>query len=145
MNMSITEVRIRLSDADPSRTKFRAYCSIVIDGCFTIHSIRILEGYNGPFVCMPSKKRTENCPHCRAKNHMSARYCNNCGKMLRSPEQDHVSYDVNDLYTEVAHPITQECRTVVDRAVLDAYKRALEEANQPEPEAADIPPTTNYS
>lgn len=58
--------------------------------------------------------------------------------MLRSPEQL-TDFQGRELFMDVAHPLTQAFRGVIDRAVLYAYKRALEEANPPKPEAADTP------
>lgn len=52
--MKISDVRIRLMQNDD--TKLKAVASITIDDCFVVHDIKILEGANGYFVSMPSKK-----------------------------------------------------------------------------------------
>ncbi|MEG1612583.1 MAG: septation regulator SpoVG [Clostridia bacterium] len=52
--MEITDVRIRLIKRDES--KFRAVASIVIDDMFVIHDIKIIEGQDGDFIAMPSRK-----------------------------------------------------------------------------------------
>ena len=51
--MNVTEVRI-----SPSRGgKVRAFASIVIDDCFIINDLRVLEGREGQlFVTMPARK-----------------------------------------------------------------------------------------
>ena len=51
--MQITEVRIRMIDAE---SKMRAVASVTFDGCFVVHDIKIIEGQDGPFVAMPSRK-----------------------------------------------------------------------------------------
>lgn len=52
--MNITDVRVRLIKRDDS--KFRAVASIIIDDCFVIHDIKIIEGAEGNFIAMPSLK-----------------------------------------------------------------------------------------
>lgn len=52
--MNITDVRIRLIKRDDS--KFKAVASIIIDDCFVIHDIKIIEGADGNFIAMPSRK-----------------------------------------------------------------------------------------
>ena len=52
--LNITDVRVRLVKKDDS--KLKAVASITIDGSFVVHEIRVIEGTNGCFVAMPSKK-----------------------------------------------------------------------------------------
>lgn len=52
--MNITDVRIRLIKRDDS--KFKAVASIIIDDSFVIHDIKIIEGSEGNFIAMPSRK-----------------------------------------------------------------------------------------
>lgn len=52
--MNITDVRIRLIKRDDS--KFKAVASIIIDDSFVIHDIKIIEGADGSFIAMPSRK-----------------------------------------------------------------------------------------
>lgn len=51
--MMITDVRIRLIEGE---SRLKAIVSIVIDSAFAIHELRIIEGREGLFVAMPSKK-----------------------------------------------------------------------------------------
>lgn len=51
--MTITDVRIRLIEGE---SRLKAIVSIVIDGAFAVHELRIIEGREGLFVAMPSKK-----------------------------------------------------------------------------------------
>ena len=52
--MEITSVTIRKVDKEDSR--MRGIASVLLDECFAIHDIRIIEGDNGLFVAMPSRK-----------------------------------------------------------------------------------------
>ncbi|MGD9901539.1 MAG: septation regulator SpoVG [Spirochaetales bacterium] len=52
--LNITDIRIRLVKKDDS--KLKAVASMTIDGCFVIHDIKVVEGNNGYFVPMPSRK-----------------------------------------------------------------------------------------
>ena len=54
--MKVTDVRIRRLSQEG---KMRAIVSITLNEQFVVHDIRIIEGNNGLFVAMPSK-RTPN-------------------------------------------------------------------------------------
>ncbi len=66
--LEITEVRIKLMEN--SEDRLRGFCSITFDDCFVVRDLKIIEGNNGPFVAMPSRKLTSNCSKCRTKNHL---------------------------------------------------------------------------
>ncbi len=53
--MNITEVKVFPVDED----KLKAYITIVIDGCFVVRDLKIINGNTGLFVAMPSKKRKD--------------------------------------------------------------------------------------
>ena len=52
--MKITDVRIRVVKKDDK--KLRAVASITIDDCFVVHDIKVIEGAEGCFIAMPSRK-----------------------------------------------------------------------------------------
>ena len=52
--MEITSVTVRKFEKDGNRMK--GIATIVIDNAFAIHDIRIIEGDNGLFIAMPSRK-----------------------------------------------------------------------------------------
>jgi len=54
--MEITSVTVRKRERENSRMK--GIASVIIDDCFKIHDIRIIEGDNGLFIAMPSRKTT---------------------------------------------------------------------------------------
>jgi len=54
--MNITDVRIRKISDD---SKMKAVVSITFDEEFVVHDIKIIDGQNGLFVAMPSRKMGE--------------------------------------------------------------------------------------
>ena len=52
--MNITDVRIRMVQKED--TKLKAVASITLDDAIAIHDIKIVEGTDGCFVAMPSRK-----------------------------------------------------------------------------------------
>lgn len=52
--MRISDVRIRLVNKDDTRLK--AVASITIDECFVVHDIKLIDGKEGLFMSMPSRK-----------------------------------------------------------------------------------------
>ena len=55
--MKISDIRIRKVQKEDG--KLKAVASITIDDCFVIHNIKIIEGTDGPFIAMPSRKTVE--------------------------------------------------------------------------------------
>ncbi|MFQ5900648.1 MAG: septation regulator SpoVG [Thermodesulfobacteriota bacterium] len=53
--MEITDVRVSLAKEE----KLRAFVTITIDNCFIIRDLKIINGQNGLFVAMPSRKRKD--------------------------------------------------------------------------------------
>lgn len=51
--MEITDVRLRKVNREG---RMRAIASITIDSEFVVHDIRVIDGNNGMFVAMPSKR-----------------------------------------------------------------------------------------
>lgn len=58
MDMKITDVRVRIVKKDDS--KLKAVASITIDDCFVIHDIKVIEGSEGNFIAMPSRKTADD-------------------------------------------------------------------------------------
>jgi len=52
--MKVTDVRVRKLSNDDG--KMKAIVSLTIDEDFVVHDIRVVEGQNGLFVAMPSRK-----------------------------------------------------------------------------------------
>ena len=87
--MEITGVRVRKLLAE---VKKKAIVSVTIDDAFVVHDVKVVEGQNGLFVAMPSRKTS-------------------MGE-----------------FRDIAHPISQDSRDLVQAAVLAAYEQALAEA-----------------
>jgi stage V sporulation protein G len=83
--MKITDVRIRKLREEG---KMKAVVSITFDEIFVVHDIKIIEGQNGLFVAMPSRKVGEGD------------------------------------YRDIAHPINQETRTMLQDMIFAEYERA---------------------
>lgn len=54
--MNVTDVRIRKIN---SEGKMKAVVSVTFDDQFVVHDIKIIEGLNGLFIAMPSRKMGE--------------------------------------------------------------------------------------
>lgn len=54
--MQITDVRVRKLSEDG---KMRGIVSVTFDNAFVVHDIKIIEGQNGLFIAMPSRKVSE--------------------------------------------------------------------------------------
>ena len=152
--MEVTEVRIKLLPGKQAyEDRLRAFCTVTFDNSFVVRDLKVIEGQNGFFVAMPSRKLTARCPRCNMKNHLRARYCNECGGHLKPrpvTEDNRLRF-----HADIAHPINATMRGKVERHVLEAYERELEQSKQPgyqpqsfpdldydEPEAeADVAPT----
>lgn len=52
--MKITSVNVRKVEKEGSRMK--GIASVLLDDSFAVHDIRIIEGDNGLFIAMPSRK-----------------------------------------------------------------------------------------
>ncbi len=127
--MEITEIRIKLmGDSDD---RLQAFCSITFDDSFVIRDLKIIEGLNGPFVAMPSRKLTSHCPDCKCKNHLRAAYCNQCGSRLKEDRAIRDQEGRAKLYADIAHPINSACREMIQDCVIAEYQAELERSKQP--------------
>jgi stage V sporulation protein G len=127
--VEITEVRIKLMEDNNER--LQAFCSVTFADAFVVRDLKIIEGTKGSFVAMPSRKLTDRCPGCGCKNHLRARFCNQCGGRL---DEDRATRDADGrakLHADIAHPINSGCREVIQSAVLKAYNEERERAKQP--------------
>ena len=88
ITMIVTDVRMRkvLSEG-----KMKAIVSITLDNAFVVHDVKVVEGQNGLFVAMPSRK---------------------------TPTGE---------FRDIAHPISQEARDMIQKKVLETYQMALVE------------------
>ena len=132
--MDITDVRIKLMP-DPG-DRLLAFCSITLGRCFVVRDLKIIDGENGRFVAMPSRKLMARCPECGNKNNLRARFCEQCGQAL-TPSNGATNRTGGGaggrpkLYADIAHPISAKCRKTLEHRVTEAYEAELELAKQP--------------
>jgi stage V sporulation protein G len=83
--MEITEVKVFPIQEE----KLKAFVSIVFDHCFMVNDIKIIQGRDGLFISMPSRKKK------------------------------------NGEFKDVAHPLNNETRRMIEDKVLGEYQRIL--------------------
>jgi stage V sporulation protein G len=125
----ITEVRIKLMEDASER--LQAFCSITFDNAFVIRDLKIIEGTNGPFVAMPSRKLTGHCHQCNCKNHLRAQFCNQCGTRLPTDRAPLDEVGRAKLYADIAHPINSACREMIQERVIQEFRDEQQRAKQP--------------
>jgi stage V sporulation protein G len=129
--MQLSEIRINLCGANAGRLK--AFCSLTFDNTFVIRDVKLIDGNGGLFLAMPSRKLCDRCRRCGEKNHLRARFCNNCGSRL--DENRHVRSSAGEgrpkLHADIAHPINAECRAELEQQVIVAFHEELERSKQP--------------
>lgn len=127
--MRITEIRIKLIDDPEDRLK--GFCSVTFDFCFVVRDIKIINGNSGLFIAMPSRKLSAHCARCRGKNHLKARFCNQCGARLPAERFDPHPHEKIKLYADIAHPINQRCRDDLQRKIMAEYQMELQRSQEP--------------
>ena len=128
--MEITEVRVKLAGKEGKRLK--GFCSITIDDCFVIRDLRVINGPEGLFVAMPSRKLTVHCSRCTSKNSLDAEYCSKCGE--RNPYKGTFVDETGreKIYCEIAHPINSTCRRLIHECVMQAFVEETRRSSQPD-------------
>ena len=127
--MQISEVRVKLIENKDDRLK--AFCSVTMDNEFVVRDIKIIEGTNGYFVAMPSRKMSDHCEKCGGKNHLRAKFCNNCGAALPEERARKDTKGRMKLHADIAHPINAECRKKIQDKVVAAFTEELDKSKQP--------------
>jgi stage V sporulation protein G len=122
--MEITEVRIFVRESEDK--KLKAFATVTFDNCFVVRNVKVIEGNKGLFVAMPSRKIKEACPKCNFKNPARSKFCNQCGAAMpmqpRPPVATEDRTQRQSEHRDIAHPITAECREMIQKKVLDAYE-----------------------
>ena len=127
--MEITEVKIRLVEDKTER--LRAFCTVTLDREFVVRDIKIIEGASGYFVAMPSRKMSDHCERCGGKNHLRAKFCNNCGTPLANNRARKDSKGRMKLHADIAHPINAKCRKKIQDRIIAAFHEEVEKSKQP--------------
>jgi stage V sporulation protein G len=125
----ITEVRIKLCEENNER--LLAFCSVTFDNAFVVRDLKIIEGTKGIFVAMPSRKLTDRCPRCGGKNHLRARFCNQCGTRQDEQRAMRATDGRAKLHADIAHPIHSGARELIQSAVVRSYQDEKEKSKMP--------------
>jgi len=122
--MEITEVRLFLKES-PDK-KLKAYATVTFDNAFVVRNIKVIEGTNGLFIAMPSRKLKVPCPKCGYRNETRSKYCNQCATQLpavaRPVGGEHEVEGVQSEHRDIAHPITQSFRDYLQKKILEGYE-----------------------
>ena len=155
--MQVTNIRIKL--CQPQSGRLKAFCALTFDHTFVVRDIKLIEGHDGVFLAMPSRKVTDHCGRCGDKNHLRARYCNNCGGRLDENRMARQQHDQNrdhhrkqqhsqhlgevesysqpagngrvKLHADIAHPISANCRQAIEDQVMAAFAQELHRSQMP--------------
>ena len=127
--MVITEVRIKLMEDNNER--LQAFCSVTFDDMFVIRDLKIIEGQKGAFVAMPSRKICERCSRCGCKNHLRAKFCNDCGSKLPGIPAGGEAEGRLKLHADIAHPINASAREAIQKRIIEAYAEEVEKSKLP--------------
>ena len=88
--MEITEITVSLRNEE----KLKAFVNVTFDNCFVVRGMKVIQGNNGYFISMPSRKVEDG------------------------------------TYRDIAHPINNEFRSLVEERILEEYQKALVEAQK---------------
>ncbi|MDD5730509.1 MAG: septation protein SpoVG family protein [Candidatus Omnitrophica bacterium] len=122
--MEITEVKVFLRES-PDK-KLKAYATVTFDDAFVVRNIKVIQGTNELFIAMPSRKVKQPCPKCTFKNEVRSKFCNQCGAQLpvaARPTGPEAASTAQSEHKDIAHPITQAFREILQKKVLEAYER----------------------
>lgn len=133
--MRLTDIRIKLCESHNPNNRLKAFCALTFDNTFVIRDVKLIEGNDGLFLAMPSRKLADHCPRCGEKNHLRARFCNNCGSHLDENRyqryQNGNGHSRLKLHADIAHPINAECRHAIEQEVVEAFHEEVERSKQP--------------
>lgn len=127
--LAITEVKIKIVPDNSER--LLAFASMIIDGCFCVRDLKVIEGVKGLFVAMPSRKISDKCGRCGHKNHLLAKFCNHCGARLLENRAARDKDGRPKLHADVSFPINSACRQIIQAAVSKAFEHERELSRQP--------------
>lgn len=131
---TITEIRIKLVSGNHEKEErhLKAFCSILIDGCFCVQDLKVIDSTKGLFIAMPSRKIQDRCLICQYKNYNRAYWCNNCGNKLKENRAIADESGRLNLFADVVHPIDVKTRKYISDTIIDAYFLELEKSKRSE-------------
>jgi stage V sporulation protein G len=121
---------VRISLVNTGDDQLLAFCTITFERAFVVRDIRIIQGANGPFVAMPSRRVTTNCGKCNSKNYLGSKFCSECGTKL--PPISHLKLpNRNRGFIDIAHPTNAKSRERIQSVIMHAYERELANSKKP--------------
>lgn len=84
-DIEFTEIKI----FPVNEERLKAYVTVTMNNCFVVRDLKVIDGHDGLFVAMPSKKRKDG------------------------------------QFRDIAHPLNQETRAQLEKAVFEAYRNEL--------------------
>jgi stage V sporulation protein G len=97
--MQVTEIKVFPIEEE----KLKAFVSIVFDQCFMVNDIKVIQGKEGLFISMPSRRKR------------------------------------NGKFKDVAHPLNNDTRRMIEDQVLREYERVVTGSAGPRGEAGKAP------
>lgn len=120
--MDLSDIRVTLACPQDGHGCL-AYVSAVFFSSLVIHDIKVIQKANGQlFVSMPSRQVTDRCEECGRRNPLKAAYCQHCG----FDQGQFMSDEPVQFYVDVVHPVNNDARLALEKAILDAYRLALD-------------------
>lgn len=118
--MEITEIRVFLKEGQDK--KLKAYATVTFDNAFVVRNIKVIQGSNGLFIAMPSRKLKASCPKCNFKNEVGSKFCNQCAAGLSTKTGNDEVHDAKLEHRDIAHPVTQKFREYLQTEILKAFE-----------------------
>ena len=120
--MIVTKVRIHgVAAGNPF---LLAFASSTLDDMFVIHDLKVIQGKERIFVAMPDRKIVEGCLDCGCLNFLEAHVCHHCRRVLIVDPPDPEVHARIKVHTDIVHPLTSDCRALIENPVLDAFRKA---------------------
>ncbi|HQP10354.1 MAG TPA: septation protein SpoVG family protein [Candidatus Omnitrophota bacterium] len=121
--MEITEIRVFQKEGQDK--KLKAYTTVTFDDVFVVRNIKVIQGSNGLFIAMPSRKMKRLCPQCHFKNEVGSKFCNHCGTPIKPEDPNAELPDAKTEHRDIAHPITQQFREYLQTKILETYEKEI--------------------
>nr|WP_051220445.1 MULTISPECIES: septation regulator SpoVG [Jeotgalicoccus] len=100
--MKITDVRLR--KVNNQDTRMKALVSVTFDEAFVVHDLRVIDGNNGLFVAMPSKRTPDG-------------EFRDIAHPINTEMRQHVQEEVMRVYEETEDPASEDSNEAVEPTV----------------------------
>ncbi len=101
-HMKITDVRLR--KVNNQDTRMKALVSVTFDEAFVVHDLRVIDGNNGLFVAMPSKRTPDG-------------EFRDIAHPINTEMRQHVQEEVMRVYEETEDPASEDSNEAVEPTV----------------------------